>query len=171
MHHDLSKRLDSLQHHSAVLTNCLRVYYMYIPNGEYVNFDESETWTELHVMFAILCACLPVYSPLRSKITKVFIRLGGHDGSSWYSSSRKSSKSDNVVQLSSIRSNHGGGMYAITGYSRGRNAGNLEESTRDLIFDARERTHITVGRLSQDSRDNQLLPPRAISCTTRIEVV
>jgi hypothetical protein len=68
----------------VIVTNILRVFYSYQPNAEFITFTNSEIWTNVHITTAILCACLPVYKPLRAKATDLVRKLR-----SGYSSSRR----------------------------------------------------------------------------------
>lgn len=40
-----------------------------------VTFTNSEIWTNAHITTAILCACLPIYKPIRAKSADLFRTL------------------------------------------------------------------------------------------------
>ncbi|OCL10365.1 hypothetical protein AOQ84DRAFT_362473 [Glonium stellatum] len=48
----------------AVITNIVRLKFIYQPHSEYVNFANAEIWTNIHVCTSIICACLPTLRPL-----------------------------------------------------------------------------------------------------------
>ncbi|KAK0667283.1 hypothetical protein QBC41DRAFT_338519 [Cercophora samala] len=66
----------------AIITSILRVAYQYQPNSLYVSFSQAEFWLNIHTATVILCACLPVYKPLRSLASAVLTKLRDSYGSS-----------------------------------------------------------------------------------------
>ncbi|KAK3985128.1 hypothetical protein QBC44DRAFT_374467 [Cladorrhinum sp. PSN332] len=59
----------------AIITSILRVYYMHQLNETYVNFRETEFFLNIHAATVILCACLPIYTPLRILAGALLARL------------------------------------------------------------------------------------------------
>lgn len=51
-----------------------------------MSFTETVFWTQIHGLIAILCANLPVYKPLRTKISNLFAMIQRSFGSSFRSS-------------------------------------------------------------------------------------
>ncbi|KAI1123678.1 hypothetical protein F5Y10DRAFT_269822 [Nemania abortiva] len=49
----------------AIITSILRIYYTYQPGARFVNMTGSGFWLAVHIAATILCACVPVYKPLR----------------------------------------------------------------------------------------------------------
>ncbi|KAK3995689.1 hypothetical protein QBC44DRAFT_366483 [Cladorrhinum sp. PSN332] len=59
----------------AIITGILKVYYQYRPNGFYVNFNQAELWYHIHGLTVVICACLPVYGPLRRIASGVLAKI------------------------------------------------------------------------------------------------
>ncbi|KAK3689076.1 hypothetical protein B0T22DRAFT_536089 [Podospora appendiculata] len=59
----------------ALITNCLRLYYQYQPNTEFIQFHNTLFWLEIHCTTALVCACLPAYGPLGSKLGLALSRM------------------------------------------------------------------------------------------------
>ncbi|MCJ1319450.1 hypothetical protein MMC15_004786 [Xylographa vitiligo] len=53
----------------VVITGILRLTFSYTPGAFYVNYDQVDLWSILHVCTGIICACLPTYRPLLTKVT------------------------------------------------------------------------------------------------------
>ncbi|KAI1739184.1 hypothetical protein F4680DRAFT_423092 [Xylaria scruposa] len=70
----------------AVITNVLRLYNIYQPGNQFVSFTETVLWTHIHGVIAVLCANLPVYKPLRTKLASFFAMLQRNFSSSFRSS-------------------------------------------------------------------------------------
>ncbi|KAI1151633.1 hypothetical protein F4825DRAFT_476841 [Nemania diffusa] len=66
----------------AVITNILRLINIYRPGQQFVSFTEGIFWTHIHGLIAVLCANLPVYKPLRNKVTSLFAKIQRSFGSS-----------------------------------------------------------------------------------------
>jgi hypothetical protein len=54
----------------VVITNILRIRFMYQPNTNYVDFHKATLWTSIHITSAILCACLPLCKPFWIKVVE-----------------------------------------------------------------------------------------------------
>ncbi|KAF2446604.1 hypothetical protein P171DRAFT_472077 [Karstenula rhodostoma CBS 690.94] len=54
----------------AVVTNIIRIHYVYQLNGKKVSPDGAQMWVNIHVLTAIVCACCPVYKPLWVSISQ-----------------------------------------------------------------------------------------------------
>ncbi|KAL5426064.1 hypothetical protein PMIN05_011760 [Paraphaeosphaeria minitans] len=54
----------------AVITNVIRIQYIYQPHRKNVSFAAAWTWSNIHLLTAIVCACLPVYKPLWVSISQ-----------------------------------------------------------------------------------------------------
>ncbi|KAF2869133.1 hypothetical protein BDV95DRAFT_112969 [Massariosphaeria phaeospora] len=59
----------------TVVTGALRVYLMYQPFSIYVHFAEALMWSNIHLLTAIICACLPVYKPLWQAAARLSARV------------------------------------------------------------------------------------------------
>ncbi|KAI1379047.1 hypothetical protein F4677DRAFT_442773 [Hypoxylon crocopeplum] len=55
----------------AILTDIIRLVFIYEPGGKDVNFAASALWLNIHMALAILCACLPVFKPLWTAWRKI----------------------------------------------------------------------------------------------------
>ncbi|KAM7190680.1 hypothetical protein V8F33_009344 [Rhypophila sp. PSN 637] len=59
----------------SVITNVLRITYQFQPNSTKVNMKWAFIWCNVHGAVAILCACLPVYKPLKNALGRFFTSL------------------------------------------------------------------------------------------------
>ncbi|KAF2799253.1 hypothetical protein K505DRAFT_356733 [Melanomma pulvis-pyrius CBS 109.77] len=55
----------------VIVTNIVRIQYIYQPKSRYVNFAQGELWSNIHIMTAFICACLPIYKPLWNTASKI----------------------------------------------------------------------------------------------------
>ncbi|KAH7303216.1 hypothetical protein B0I35DRAFT_485348 [Stachybotrys elegans] len=81
----------------SIITNILRVYYTYQPEGRFVDLAGSELWTVIHIASAVLCASLPVYKPIRKSLSAATQSLQYFFSSSRQYMSSRSAKSSRVT--------------------------------------------------------------------------
>ncbi|KAF2011503.1 hypothetical protein BU24DRAFT_466203 [Aaosphaeria arxii CBS 175.79] len=62
----------------VVISQIVRLVYVYQPGARYVKFYESEQWTNIHDATAIICACLPIYKPVWSPVSKFVGKVVSH---------------------------------------------------------------------------------------------
>ncbi|KAI0532017.1 hypothetical protein GGR58DRAFT_201439 [Xylaria digitata] len=118
---------------SVIVTNILRIYYSYQPNTQFITFTNSEIWTNVHITTAILCACLPVYKPLRAKATELIRKLR-----STYSSSRQHVLGSGSLKIPDDHSGEAGDSFHMGAVrpgqtSSGRSIGRSNDSVSDLL--------------------------------------
>jgi hypothetical protein len=93
----------------AIVTNILRVAFSYRPNTEFLDIREIEFWTNIHIVAAVLCACLPVFKPIRDYLSRLIMKPRKSDASSRrYSLSDAKRSSDHIssgFRMSSIITN------------------------------------------------------------------
>ncbi|KAI1418547.1 hypothetical protein F5Y13DRAFT_184189 [Hypoxylon sp. FL1857] len=88
----------------AIITNMLRIYYSYQPGSLTLAYTGTEIWSNIHITIAILCACLPTYTPLKAKATRLLDALRDTYSSTLYlvfSGTRIRVPEDNTVGLRS----------------------------------------------------------------------
>ncbi|KAI0376974.1 hypothetical protein F5Y04DRAFT_292308 [Hypomontagnella monticulosa] len=127
----------------TVITNILRIYYGYQPNAYYVSFKLAELWLVIHIAVAILCACLPVYKPLRALANQLLVRIRDR-----YYSLRFSGSSSKL--------RHGDSSHDGTGISHDLDT--LKRNSPGKLY-------VQNSHQSQESA-NILIPPGVTSVTT-----
>ncbi|KAK4221867.1 hypothetical protein QBC38DRAFT_376328 [Podospora fimiseda] len=116
----------------AIITGILKVYYQYRPNGFYVNFNKSELWYHIHGLTVILCACLPVYGPLRRIASGVVGKMReGYNSSLRRMHGSSGSRSKLREQTDGPNLSHPSGMEMEGFYSHAVNT--HKDSTRQLV--------------------------------------
>ncbi|KAK0614989.1 hypothetical protein B0T17DRAFT_510807 [Bombardia bombarda] len=61
----------------AVVTNIPRIYYQYQPHHIVSEYNIIILWLLIHVATTVICACLPVYGPLRIRASTLLMRMHG----------------------------------------------------------------------------------------------
>ena len=81
---------------SIIITGIIRLTYVFVPHSQFgkvlpmvdvytsgqaltldsVNFTQGETWSNIHLGTAILCACLPTYRPAIRRLITITSPLG-----------------------------------------------------------------------------------------------
>ncbi|KAI0144468.1 hypothetical protein GGR57DRAFT_331982 [Xylariaceae sp. FL1272] len=69
----------------VVVTDIIRLAFIYEPGGTDVDFEASAFWLNIHIALSIVCANLPVYKPLRAAWGKMVTTLRTHFSSSLHS--------------------------------------------------------------------------------------
>lgn len=77
----------------AIITDIVRIAFIYQPHNKYVNFTNGELWSNIHVCVSIVCACLTVFRPLMVKIATITENIQKFYSSLRGRSSRSSSQS------------------------------------------------------------------------------
>ncbi|OKL61810.1 hypothetical protein UA08_02875 [Talaromyces atroroseus] len=53
----------------VIITGTVRIFYIYVPGNENVDLNKAGLWSVINMGVSILCACLPTYRPLLSKLS------------------------------------------------------------------------------------------------------
>lgn len=146
-----------------------------------VSFSKAEVWLNIHSSITILCACLPVYKPIRDIAGKFIhsirdkysssarFRSAGSGGRARLGSSKGSTDGSNSGQANREQK----GVYPT--YMAYHYPTKETSSTRELVLTPPSYggPHLSVARWSETSGDEYPLtiPPRGIARTTRVEVV
>ncbi|KAI9713566.1 MAG: hypothetical protein M1820_000948 [Bogoriella megaspora] len=108
----------------VTVTGIVRLTILYQPKSETLSFANSDLWIEIQLGTAIVCACLPLYRPLFTKIAKVPTSIRATYGS-MVKDTRNTSKLDTVEQDNASNKNS---RYARLGY-KGHDLNSLTGST------------------------------------------
>jgi hypothetical protein len=102
------------------VTGLVKVVLGYVPHSRVPSYSRTEVWTTVHAGMSIVCACLPIFKPLATRV-----------GRSGFVSRLRSSASRGKSWLPSVRSDSGGrgGGSWLGGSSRGSGSGKRKEQT------------------------------------------
>ena len=59
-----------LMAHSVVISGLVKIILGYVSGERIPSFSKSEVWTVVHVALAIVCASLPLYRPLVTRVSQ-----------------------------------------------------------------------------------------------------
>jgi hypothetical protein len=113
----------------SIITNILRIYYSYQPHQRFVNLQDAELWTVIHICSAVLCACIPVYKPIRTVVHNMGAKVLKYISTtkqSFSGASKRSRTASFSYQMDSVgtSNNHP---------ERPRSTHESQKSTRDLL--------------------------------------
>lgn len=183
---------------SAIVTNIIRLRFQYQPHTQFgklvpetpwrlgsrafadfktmlpelstVRFNNTTFWLNVHAATNVVCACLPVYGPIRAQVAAILTSLRDKYGSrsSLLSNSgrnKTSKKSGGIPDSNDVDLTNMDAGYHDTSVrypSRG--------SSRELVLSPHEVMHATVvgrGKTGQP----EVVPPQGIARTMQVEVV
>ncbi|KAF2690333.1 hypothetical protein K458DRAFT_399671 [Lentithecium fluviatile CBS 122367] len=137
----------------VVITNIIRLTFMYRPNDNFVNFAETEKWAHIHWLTGIICACLPIYKPLWTSLSQ--------STGSWISSFRtklgySSNKSKNT---SYVRMGHMGHLETSTESKRS----DLESGYSQNSKSGTDRSNSVKSSQGDEEKGYPRAPPRGVT--------
>ncbi|TGJ78427.1 hypothetical protein E0Z10_g10337 [Xylaria hypoxylon] len=154
----------------AVITNVLRLYKIYRPGEQYLSFTETIFWTHIHGLIAVLCANLPVYKPLRTKVPNIFSVLQRSFGSSF-----RSSRGDTTQRIGDsvecLEPNfHLKPILSDPSMSSHKRPDNYLEEGKYSIFNNPGGTNLSMADRGDGSMDPVTVPPHGIIRTRDVDV-
>ncbi|KAI0889178.1 uncharacterized protein GGS22DRAFT_153365 [Annulohypoxylon maeteangense] len=155
----------------SIITNILRVYYTYQPGNEFVAVADSEFWTNIHAAVTILCACLPVYKPLRvkgglllSKVNTSLIHLVRS-----YATKQRNSEESQAISNVDIRMEGLG--YDKNSNNRSQQSRQGGDSVKDLIVRPMDGVHVVAISHDEFSSDSLHVPSGSIGYERKVDIV
>ncbi|KUI73890.1 hypothetical protein VM1G_09488 [Cytospora mali] len=137
----------------STITNIIRIYYSYQPHNKYLVFSKTTLWTNIHVMTTIVCACLPVYTPVRALADRLITSLRETCNSTWKSMFTRSKPKASAYHRTGLE---------LSGYKDGVSDVNLVLSPKSTT------TRIVAFHRSEASQASTS-PHGGISRTTKVE--